>query len=56
MKPKRLCCFCNQPVHGYGHNPDTAPNRLLKMPIGRCCDICNVMFVIPERIKRLQQQ
>jgi len=30
----------------YGHNAQPLND-------GRCCDICNTQFVIPERIKRV---
>jgi len=45
------CCLCGQPITGYGHNPDTDPNRWQK-PLGaeRCCERCNHERVLPARM------
>ncbi len=40
------CCFCRKKIIGYGNNPEplgTAPKR--------CCDDCNIVKVIPARLK-----
>lgn len=42
---KQTCCICRKEFEGYGNNP--WPMR----PNGRCCDRCDQMFVIPEKIR-----
>lgn len=39
------CCLCGEPFNGYGNNPApiTYDKRL------RCCNDCNVKYVIPAR-------
>ena len=37
------CCICNQIYHGWGNNAQPVRN-------GRCCDTCNLIYVIPARI------
>lgn len=39
-----LCCICGEPIEGYGNNPEPYKHE------GRCCDACNLKFVIPARI------
>ena len=41
------CCICGQEITGLGNNPRPVKDS------GRCCDMCNVHVVIPERIKRI---
>lgn len=45
-----LCCICGEPLGGYGNNP--APYR----DSGKCCDACNIKFVIPTRIEQVLTQ
>ncbi len=41
------CSICKGEMNDpYGHNAQPLND-------GRCCDICNTQFVIPERIKRV---
>ena len=41
------CSICKGAINDpYGHNAQPLND-------GRCCDICNTQFVIPERIKRV---
>lgn len=41
------CSICKGAMNDpYGHNAQPLND-------GRCCDICNTQFVIPERIKRV---
>lgn len=41
------CCICGKQVDfGYGNNP------IPVKPNGRCCDTCNLDYVIPARIRR----
>lgn len=37
------CCICHQPYDGYGNNAEPFCS-------GRCCDTCNLIYVIPYRI------
>lgn len=39
------CCFCHKNIKGYGNNA-------LPVKKGRCCEECNQMIVIPERVYR----
>lgn len=43
--PKHTCCICQQEFVGWGNNP--APLELE----GRCCDYCNMTFVLPLRLQ-----
>ena len=47
VKVKR-CCICKQPIMGYGNNAEPFAH-------GTCCDVCNLHYVIPERIKQMEQ-
>jgi len=48
MKNKK-CVICGAEITGYGHNP--AP---LNEGIGRCCEDCNTIIVIPTRINLMK--
>lgn len=39
------CCICGEPLDGYGNNPQPYADD------GRCCDGCNIKFVIPARLQ-----
>ena len=41
-----FCCICGEPIEGYGNNPEP----YVSADEGRCCDSCNVRFVIPARL------
>lgn len=44
------CCICGREIDGYGNNPEpykSAENG------ERCCDPCNVKFVIPARLAQM---
>ena len=41
------CCICHKETEGYGNNP--SPYKFS----GRCCDKCNVTYVIPMRYSLL---
>lgn len=43
------CCICGHDFTGDGNNPSPYKDS------GTCCDICNIMFVIPERIKLTEE-
>lgn len=40
-----VCCICGEPLDGYGNNPQPYVED------GRCCDGCNLKFVIPARLQ-----
>lgn len=41
----KKCCICHKPFKGHGNNAE--PVRK-----GLCCDSCNEMIVVPERVYR----
>lgn len=45
------CSICNNPieVNGYGWKYG---NNAQPINDGRCCDLCNFMYVIPARLKQ----
>jgi hypothetical protein len=45
----QVCCFCKEDIEGMGNNPEP----LVPYDEGRCCDLCNDIIVIPERIDRI---
>ena len=47
---KHICCICHREFIGWGNNPDP-----YKPENGndRCCDECNMNFVIPARIDEI---
>lgn len=47
---KEVCCICGEPIEGYGNNPRPYKNE------GRCCDACNIKFVIPARFAELKSE
>ncbi len=49
-KQKYVCCICGEPSEGYGNNPDPYKNA------GRCCDACNLKFVIPARLTQYRDE
>ena len=38
------CHICNDWIHDFGHNAEPVVEN------GRCCDLCNITFVIPSRL------
>jgi len=44
---KTLCVICEEPIDGYGNNARPYAE-------GRCCDVCNVSWVIPMRIRLMR--
>ena len=42
---EEVCCICGEPIEGYGNNPYPVKEE------GRCCDACNLKFVIPARLR-----
>ena len=43
---ENFCCICGEPIEGYGNNPEP----YMSADEGRCCDGCNIKFVIPMRL------
>ena len=41
---EETCCICGEKIEGYGNNAEPYED-------GRCCDACNLKFVIPARIE-----
>ena len=56
-----VCCMCGGLFSGYGNNPDGAAWKTedgkIELPefkdSERCCDECNMKFVIPGRLYRM---
>lgn len=47
MKNKK-CSICGKPLENkFGNNAEPINE-------GRCCDVCNMMVVVPERISRFK--
>lgn len=44
-----ICCICGEEIEGYGNNAE--PYKT-----GRCCDECNIHFVIPARLVAMQNK
>lgn len=58
------CCFCNCKIKGKGNNPegalwrDPTTNEIVGFEPeedDRCCDECNMKYVIPGRLYRLNR-
>jgi hypothetical protein len=45
-----FCCICGEPIEGYGNNPEP----YVSADDGRCCDSCNIKFVIPARLDMME--
>jgi hypothetical protein len=46
-KPKAgECSICGEYIMGFGHNAQPVND-------GRCCDVCNDIYVIPTRLGRI---
>jgi hypothetical protein len=48
MEQKFVCCICGEPSEGHGNNPHPYKKK------GKCCDACNLKFVIPARYDEWQ--
>lgn len=48
---ENYCCICGEPIEGYGNNPEP----YMSADEGRCCDSCNLHFVIPMRINMMEE-
>ena len=47
---ENFCCVCGEPIEGYGNNPEP----FMPADEGRCCDGCNLKFVVPMRLDRME--
>lgn len=47
---KKICCICGKEFEGWGNNPYPVKEE------GECCDECNFMYVLPARIKNLENK
>lgn len=47
---EQFCCICGEPIVGYGNNPEPYRHE------GRCCDGCNMHFVIPARLEQVYSE
>lgn len=45
---EEVCCICGEELDGYGNNPEPYKQS------GKCCDACNIKFVIPARLEEIQ--
>jgi hypothetical protein len=41
------CIICGEPIEGHGNNPAPVSET------GKCCDACNLKFVVPARLEML---
>lgn len=48
---KIICCICGREIKGYGNNPEPLDTHDKK-----CCDSCNLKYVIPARIKLISNK
>ena len=46
---KEKCVICGKEIIGYGNNAEPVSK-------GRCCDVCNITVVIPERLRLIKQR
>lgn len=49
---ENFCCICGEPIEGYGNNPE--PH--MSADEGRACDGCNLKFVIPARLRFMEEE
>ena len=43
------CCICGTEIKGWGNNPWPVS----KEREAKCCDLCNVNYILPARIMRV---
>ena len=46
---KEKCCICHKEIVGTGNNPWPFEGK-------KCCDECNLKYVIPKLIKLLEEK
>jgi hypothetical protein len=47
-KEENICSICGKKYGGYGNNAQPVSS-------GRCCDICNMLVIIPTRARHQSQ-
>jgi hypothetical protein len=55
-KPKLLCSICHNPIEANPLSGWAGGNNAEPINGGRCCNDCDAMYVIPERIRRIYAQ
>lgn len=50
MEREEKCCICGGGIEGRGYNAYPIRSE------GRCCRKCNMAVVIPERIRRFNEE
>jgi hypothetical protein len=45
------CCICGEDFEGYGNNPEP----YMSADKGKCCDSCNLHFVVPMRLEQSKE-
>lgn len=50
MEKKYTCCICGKKGNDYGNNSKPYKDE------GRCCNECNLEYVIPARLKAFEEQ
>jgi hypothetical protein len=50
---KLICSICNQPIEPHPLSGWAGGNNAEPINDGRCCDDCDTIHVIPERIRRI---
>lgn len=45
----KICCICGETIEGYGNNAEPYAK-------GKCCDACNIKFVIPARLNNKTEE
>jgi hypothetical protein len=48
---ENVCCICGELIDGFGNNPEP----YMAAEEGRCCDGCNLKFVIPIRMEQMKE-
>lgn len=48
-KHEEVCCICGEEIEGYGTNAEPYKK-------GKCCDACNVKFVLPARMNTIEDK
>ena len=47
---KKTCCICGKEINGWGNDP----YPVVTDNNAECCDACNMTYILPARIARLQ--
>ena len=49
VKENPICCICGKEITGYTNNAEPVKK-------GICCNECNTKFVIPARLKQINEE